>query len=404
MRKRDRQHLCVQRFFKFFIFYVLTLLVRRCDCVNCLGTLTQSHRTRQRHLQKYGRSQQLPQDLTDQTQHARIQAPPSPAGDSHCDNDDTMSNVPSNGDQHDPDYEPINQQLSEFNPTESESDSDNFHPEDLDSSDDERPILQNIDESSDGSTEDTFQSQAHIIFQGDVCVGITLFNSVFIDGHSPEEDSTELGMSFMLQTATTCPISVRQLTLRAWQIRNKVSSKAMQDFLKIAPSIGLNGFPPDWRSVIRLDRRLHHSTKVSEVVEVCSSCFLHRFPPDEIAHARKCSHCSYSRLFCPRCNYRCILGSSIGNKSRKYIAHCIACGANSGVKVTIRSYIFDVAEHVAFMFGNEKKAWSLLQPFMHESEKLFSLESPVTGLSHYEPCNGLLMDIPVKMSIRSPDF
>ena len=155
----------------------------------------------------------------------------------------------------------------------------------------------------------------------------------------------------------------------------------MQDFLKIAPELGFNNLPPDWRSVIRLDKRLHHSTKVSEVVEVCSSCFLHRFPPDVISNATKCSYCSYSRLFCPRCEYRCILGSSIGNKSRKYIAHCMACGANSGVKVTIRSYIFDVAEHLTFLFGHQKKALSLLQPFVHESEKLFSLEYPVTGHS-----------------------
>ena len=155
----------------------------------------------------------------------------------------------------------------------------------------------------------------------------------------------------------------------------------MQDFIKIAPSLGLNELPQDWRSVIRLEKRMHQSCHVSEIVEVCSSCFLHRFPTDVISSATKCSYCSYSRLFCPRCEYRCILGSSIGNKSRKYIAHCTACGSNSGVKVTIRSYIFDVADYLTFLFGDEGKAWSLLEPFINWNEKLFSLENPVTGLS-----------------------
>jgi hypothetical protein len=59
----------------------------------------------------------------------------------------------------------------------------------------------------------------------------------------------------------------------------------------------------------------------------------------------------------------------------------MACGANSGVKVTIRSYIFDVADYLTFLFGHEAKAWSLLEPFLNWNEKLFSLENPVTGLS-----------------------
>ena len=132
---------------------------------------------------------------------------------------------------------------------------------------------------------------------------------------------------------------------------------------------------------MRLEKRLSVSNRVSEVVEVCSSCFLHRFPRDVVDSAPKCSNCSYSRLFCPRCDYRCILASSIGNKSRKYISHCTACGANSGVKVTVRSYVFDVAEYLAFLFADKTKARCLLQPFEGETENLFSLECPVTGHS-----------------------
>ena len=204
----------------------------------------------------------------------------------------------------------------------------------------------------------------------------------FFAGDVRDDEISEQGVNAMVPIRPTiCTQSIRVLTLRAWQIRNKISTNAMQDFIKIAPSFGLTDLPSDWRSVIRLDKRLHHSTNVSEVVEVCSSCFLHRFPPEAVSNAPKCSYCSYSRLFCPRCEYRCILGSSIGNKSRKYIAHCMACGANSGVKVTIRSYIFDIAEHLSFLFSQQKKALSLLQPFVHESEKLFSLECPVTGRS-----------------------
>ena len=171
----------------------------------------------------------------------------------------------------------------------------------------------------------------------------------------------------------------------------------MTDLLKIAPSIGLKDLPPDWRKVIRLEKRLHQSTEVSEVVEVCSNCFLHRFPPDVISSTPKCSFCSYSRLFCPRCDYRCILASSIGNKSKKYIAHCMACGVNSGVKVTVRSYIFNVAEHIGYLFGEKTKAMSLLQPFQNETEKLFTLKSSVTGQFHatcehavFEECDGWL--------------
>ena len=217
-------------------------------------------------------------------------------------------------------------------------------------------------------------------------------HAVYGDGHTSEVLQNDI-----VPRPTTCNTSTRQLALRAWQIRNKVSSKAMQDFLKIAPSIGLVELPTDWRSVIRLEKRMHQSNNISEIVEVCSSCFLHRFPTDVISNAPKCSYCSYSRLFCPRCEYRCILASSVGNKSRKYIAHCTACGANSRVKVTIRSYIFDVAEYLSFLFAHETKAWSLLEPFLGWNEKLFSIQSPVTGVSDthqkhgsFIPSNGWL--------------
>ena len=88
----------------------------------------------------------------------------------------------------------------------------------------------------------------------------------------------------------------------------------------------------------------------------------------------------YSRLFCPRCEYRCILASSIGNKSKKYIAHCNTCGADSDIKVTIRSYIFDIVDHLKFVFSTKSRALSLLAHFRREGEELYVLKSSVTGL------------------------
>jgi len=218
---------------------------------------------------------------------------------------------------------------------------------------------------------------------------MSLFNIAYSEGAAK---------TTFLETATTCPQTRRLLSLRSWQIRNKITSKAMQDLLKIAPSVGLNDIPLDWRSVIRLEKRVQHAiVEVSEVVEVCSNCFLHRFSPEVISTAQKCSFCGYARLFCPRCNYRCILASSIGNKSKKYISHCMACGANSEVRVTVRSYLFDVSQHLNNLFGDKEKARSLLLPFQNDNEQLFSLKCPVTGhpseLSQnatFQECDGWL--------------
>jgi hypothetical protein len=75
----------------------------------------------------------------------------------------------------------------------------------------------------------------------------------------------------------------------------------------------------------------------------------------------------------------------------------MGCGANSGVKVTVRSYIFNVAEHLSYLFGHKDKALALLQPFQNDTEQLFSLKRPVTGhfsassdSASFEECDGWL--------------
>ena len=156
------------------MFYYDTFIIRRCDCVKCLGAVTQSHRTRQRHMQLYGCRELLPRPIPDNSQHARIEAPSSPPPDSPCENDETMSNHPSISEQQDPDYDPMAQQHSENNPTDSEShdDDDDEMLEDLDSSNDERPIYDHNESSlSDGSrNDDCIDEKAHQIFQGECAV------------------------------------------------------------------------------------------------------------------------------------------------------------------------------------------------------------------------------------------
>ena len=196
-----------------------------------------------------------------------------------------------------------------------------------------------------------------------------------------EQTSGDVDESFL--TPELRSLNVQQhvwKALRAWQVRNLVSGKAMQDFIRIAPEVGLSGLPKDWRTIVRRDVLFAARTKVAEVVEVCSACFLHRFPPEHVLKAKRCTNCGYSRLFCPRCEYRCILASSIGNKSKKYIAHCNLCGANSDVKVTVRSYIFDIVDHLKFVFSTKSRALSLLAPFRREGEELYVSKSSVTGL------------------------
>ena len=116
--------------------------------------------------------------------------------------------------------------------------------------------------------------------------------------------------------------------------------------------------------------------KVADIAEVCSNCFLHRFPTEEVKQAIPCSHCSYARSTCPRCLYRCILASSVGNKPKKYISQCKFCGVDSDIKVTLRSYIFDVVGHLQHLFADQKKAKSLLAPFLNaDGSPLYSVIS-----------------------------
>ena len=334
--------------------------------------------------------------------HSRLIALPSPTPTSRIgeDNDDQeMSpSLDVEDDQGDDDYvQPIEDENEMSSGSSVSSDGDH------DSSLDDRPFLDSSSTHSDDSRHGKITESHNHVFLSEAsgyCSNliILVFNLILIiDLSFFDLESGEQNASIDSRTPTTCPISMRLLSLRAWQIRNKITSKAMQDFLTIAPSVGLNDLPEDWRRVIRLETRLKLSSEVSEIVEVCSNCFLHRFPPEVIAITPKCSFCSYTRLFCPRCDYRCILASSIGNKSKKYIAHCMACGANSGVKVTVRSYIFNVAEHLAYLFSHKDKAMALLQPFQNETEQLFSLKCPVTGhfsasSEHvsFEECHGWL--------------
>ena len=173
--------------------------------------------------------------------------------------------------------------------------------------------------------------------------------------------------------------------LRAWQLRNFITTTAMQDFLFIAQKMGLSTLPADWRTVIRHEKRSQFLSKVSEIVEVCGSCFLHRFPPNVVNAVRKCANCGYARLHCPRCDYRCILASTIGNKSRKSVGRCNHCGVNSDIKFSVRSYIMDIVDHIRFLFSSKKTALALLSPFKSTDGALYTVPSPVTGLGHSDP-------------------
>ena len=172
------------------------------------------------------------------------------------------------------------------------------------------------------------------------------------------------------------------LALRAWQLRNLITTTAMQDFIPIARELGISSLPADWRTVIRQEKGSKLSSRLSEIVEVCGSCSLHRFPPLQVSTARKCANCGYARLHCPRCDYRCILASTIGNKSRKSVGRCNHCGVNSDIKFSVRSYIMDIVDNIRFLFSSKKRALDLLSPFQSATCALYTVQSPVTGLGH----------------------
>jgi len=114
--------------------------------VKCLGAVTQSHRTRHRHMQLYGCREILSRPLADVSQHTMIEAPPSPVADTSRDDDVTLSNHLSHSEQQDPDFDPMALQHSEVNPTDSETEDDyDDNVGDLDSSNDERPIHDDIE-------------------------------------------------------------------------------------------------------------------------------------------------------------------------------------------------------------------------------------------------------------------
>ena len=113
----------------------------RCECVKCLGTLTQNFRTRQRHMEKYGCSERANQQCAERTPNSRLAAHSSPTPSTPVNDNEHSPTFGSQSEQLDPDYDPILQQ--QMNPSDTESDSENGKLMDEDSSDDERPIMEN---------------------------------------------------------------------------------------------------------------------------------------------------------------------------------------------------------------------------------------------------------------------
>ena len=142
MAKRKRQLVCVILSLNVHIFSLTLDNYCRCECVKCLGALTQSYRTRQSHMQKYGCIVRSVPDLREMTTQTTIQSPPSSPQSADVDDDEHSPISPSPSEQRDQDYDPIIHQ--QLNPSDSDSDSDNDNFIDQDSSDDERPILDDV--------------------------------------------------------------------------------------------------------------------------------------------------------------------------------------------------------------------------------------------------------------------
>ena len=122
---------------------VLTLCnIDRCECVTCLGTLTQNPRTRQRHMERYGCSERSNQDGVESTQNSRIAAPSSPTPSTPTSNDEFSPDNPSQSEHLDPDFDPIAEQ--QINPSVTDSDSQKGNLSDEDSSHDERPFMDDV--------------------------------------------------------------------------------------------------------------------------------------------------------------------------------------------------------------------------------------------------------------------
>ena len=95
----------------------------RCECVKCLGTLTQNFRTRQRHMEKYGCSERANQQCAERTPNSRLAAHSSPTPSTPVNDNEHSPTFGSQSEQLDPDYDPILQQ--QMNPSDTESDSEN---------------------------------------------------------------------------------------------------------------------------------------------------------------------------------------------------------------------------------------------------------------------------------------
>ena len=105
---------------------------------------------------------------------------------------------------------------------------------------------------------------------------------IYIFDVFPSDESAPISTSCIDQKQTSPKLHATDV-LRAWQVQNFITTKAMQEFLQISPAIGLTGLPADWRTVIRRYNVKANNLKVAEVAEVCSKCFIYRFPSVEYA-------------------------------------------------------------------------------------------------------------------------
>ena len=158
-------------------------------------------------------------------------------------------------------------------------------------------------------------------------------------------------------------------------MRCNITQTAMQSFLSIAPELGINDLPKDWRTVMKYSIQGSDAglSEVWKTTEVCGHCFLISFLETDLQNLPRCDDCGISRITCSLCDYRCIVASSIGNRSRKLLTNCYVCGANADVDVTVRSYLFDIKTQLRSMFSRKSDCEALLSPFRSSDMQFYNL-------------------------------
>ena len=86
--------------------------------------------------------------------------------------------------------------------------------------------------------------------------------------------------------------------MRKWQLRCNITQTAMQSFLSIAPELGINDLPKDWRTVMKYSIQGSDAglSEVWKTTEVCGHCFLISFLETDLQNLPRCDDCGISRI------------------------------------------------------------------------------------------------------------